>query len=230
MQATTAGRRWNWHSGIRPRHLVQPLVLLVLLLIIAVLLGVTYVVETTRGYRFTQAAAVPNERVALVFGAGVRANGQPSPMLADRLDAAVALYKQGQVQKLLMSGDNSRQDYNEVEAMRRYAVAQGVPAEAITLDYAGFSTYETCYRAQAIFGVQQAVLVTQRYHLPRAVYTCRALGVEAVGLGTSDWDRFNRVLMMRYGLRESLAILNALWEVHVSRPLPTFLGPFEGLG
>ena len=112
--------------------------------------------------------------------------------------------------------------------MRRAAIAGGVPAGAITLDYAGFSTYESCYRARAIFGVTAAVLVTQRYHVPRAVYTYQALGLHATGLGTPDWGAYP-TLMPGYAARELLAISKSLWEVHISRPLPTFLGPFVGL-
>jgi vancomycin permeability regulator SanA len=150
-------------------------------------------------------------------------------MLADRVQAAARLYQEGRAAKLLMTGDNSSTDYNEVEPMRRYAMELGVPAEDITLDYAGFSTYESCYRARDIFGVRRAVLVTQRYHLPRAVYTCQQLGIDAVGLGTADWSVYHPALMVRYTLREALATLNAMWQIHITRPLPTFLGPFEGI-
>lgn len=190
---------------------------------------VAYVHAATASQRYADPARLPSERVAIVFGAGVRPNGTPSRMLADRVQAAVELYKAGRVRKLLMTGDNSRIDYNEVAAMRRYAEQQGVSHQDITLDYAGFSTYQSCYRARVIFGVERAVLVTQQYHLPRAVYTCRHLGVEATGLGTPDWDRYPRSLIILYTVREALATLNALWEVHVSHPLPQFLGPFEGI-
>lgn len=193
------------------------------------LICVAYVQEATRDARYEALDAVPQQRVAVVFGAGVRPDGLPSPMLADRVEAAVALYQQGRVQRLLMTGDNSSTHYDEVSVMKQYAVAHGVPAADITLDYAGFSTYESCYRARAIFGVQQAVLVTQRYHLARAVYTCRALGVDAVGFGTPDWGVYGKPLLIQYGAREALATANALWQIHVTRPLPTFLGPFEGI-
>ena len=113
--------------------------------------------------------------------------------------------------------------------MRQYAVSRGVPEADIALDYAGFSTYESCYRARRIFGVDEAVLVTQRFHLSRAVYTCRHIGINAVGLGTPDWGSYRAALLLRYSLRETLATLKALWDVHVLRPFPTFLGPFEGI-
>ncbi|NJM07952.1 DUF218 domain-containing protein [Candidatus Gracilibacteria bacterium] len=189
-----------------------------------------YVWFVTSGQRYAaREQEPPTAPVALVFGAGVRADGRLSRILADRVDAAIALYRSGRVQKLLMSGDNSRPEYDEVTAMRRYAVERGVPPGDITLDYAGFRTYDSCYRARTIFGVDRAVLVTQQYHLPRAVYTCRALGVDALGVGTPDWQSYPTALIARYSLREAVATVVALWQVHITRPLPTFLGPFEGI-
>jgi vancomycin permeability regulator SanA len=190
---------------------------------------VGYVVQSTSSYRYAGLAGVPHAPVAIVFGAGVRQDGTLSPMLADRVTAAVQLYEAGTIQKILMTGDNSRQDYDEVSAMRRYAVEHGVPFGDITLDYAGFSTYDSCYRARAIFGVTRALLVTQHYHLPRAVYTCRRLGVEADGIGTPDWQRYPLRIMGPYVAREALAILKGLWQIHVTHPPPTFLGSFEGI-
>jgi vancomycin permeability regulator SanA len=195
-------------------------------------LGLTLIASvhlSTRGRIYTDVNHIPEQRVAVVFGAGVRPDGTPTPMLADRVEAAAALYHRGRVHKLLMTGDNSTMEYNEVEAMRRYASAQGIPDQDMALDYAGFSTYESCYRARDIFGVRRAVLVTQQFHLPRAVYTCRQLGIDVVGFGTSDWGTYRTTLMARYMLRESLATLNAMLQVHITHPQPTFLGPFEGI-
>ncbi|MBE9121726.1 YdcF family protein [Tychonema sp. LEGE 07199] len=188
-----------------------------------------YVRLVTSNYRHSDIAKVPAEPIAIVFGAGIWEDGTPTPMLADRVQAAVDLYKTGRVRQILMTGDNSSPDYNEVKAMQEYAQAQGVPLNNITLDYAGLSTYESCYRAKEIFGITQAVLVTQNFHIARAVYTCRQLGVQAIGLGTPDWGKFRQSSMIRYSFREFLAVLKALWEVRVSRPKPTFLGPFEGI-
>jgi vancomycin permeability regulator SanA len=203
------------------------LALFAALLLPIVLTG--FVALHTSRYRYTDVDAVPGEQIALVFGAGVRPNGRLTPMLADRVSAAIELYQRGRVQKLLMTGDNSSISYDEVTAMQQFALARGVAAEDITLDYAGFSTYESCFRARVIFGVERAVLVTQRFHLPRAVYTCRMLGVMASGLGTPDWGVYRETLLAQYTLRESLATLKALWQLHVTHPLPTFLGPFEGI-
>jgi vancomycin permeability regulator SanA len=211
----------------KPRR--ATLLLIALLLILLSLAPTLYVAITTSGYRYSGLASIPATRVAIIFGAGVRPDGALSPMLADRVGAAAELYRLGRVQKLLMTGDNSRVDYDEVSAMRGYAASLGVPKGDITLDYAGFRTYDSCYRARVIFGVQQALLITQRYHLPRAIYTCRQLGVEAVGLGTPDWGVYSEALLVQYSVREALATAQALWEIHVTHPLPMFLGPFEGI-
>jgi len=111
--------------------------------------------------------SVPADRVAIVFGAGLQRDGTPSAVLRDRVATAASLYFEGKVQKLLMSGDNRFLDYNEPGSMKAYAISLGVPGEDIVLDYAGRRTYDTCYRAREIFGLDEAILVTQTYHLPR---------------------------------------------------------------
>lgn len=132
---------------------------------------------------YAAAGSHPARPVALVLGAGLRADGTPTPYLAARLDAAAHLHRQGVVQVLLVSGDNRTHAYDEPTAMYDYLVAQGVPAADIVRDYAGRDTYDSCSRAKRIFGVDTLVLVSQGYHLPRAVATCRALGVDATGAG-----------------------------------------------
>lgn len=132
---------------------------------------------------------VPEGDVALVLGAGVYPSGNPTPYLAARLDLAYELFRQGKVKVLLVSGDNREQNYNEPEAMRRYLVDKGVPADKIVEDFAGLDTYDSCVRAKRIFGVHEVTLVTQGYHLPRAITTCRLVGVDAHGVGDEDRDR-----------------------------------------
>ena len=127
-------------------------------------------------------ADVPERPVAIVFGAEVYANGEPSPMLADRVEGGAKLLKAGKVKALLFTGDNSVTYYNEPEAMRRYALSIGVPDSAIVLDYAGFRTYDSCYRARDIFKVKRAILVSQQFHLDRALLVCNQLGVDSVGV------------------------------------------------
>lgn len=167
---------------------------------------------------------VPPVAVAIVFGAGLHRNGQPSLVLRDRVAMAARLYQSGKVKKLLMSGDNRFVDYNEPQAMGDYAKALGIPTEDIVLDFAGRSTYETCYRAKAIFGVQEAILVTQRFHLPRAIYTCSMLGLKVVGVA-ADWHLYHRSAIWFWQLRELIATLNAFLQVHILRPLPVLGDP-----
>ncbi len=125
---------------------------------------------------------VPPRSVAIIFGARIYPNGRPSAMLADRVRTGADLYHAGKVDVLLLTGDNSLVEYNEPEAMRRYALRLGVPDEAIVLDYAGFRTYDSCYRARDIFQVEDAILVTQAFHLPRALLICDNLGLDVVGV------------------------------------------------
>lgn len=188
-----------------------------------------YVSFVTQKLRHTRIEEIKPTKVGIVFGAAVYADGTPTPMLADRLDKAVTLYEQGKIEKILLSGDNGSPDYDEVTTMQRYAIDRGVPANAITLDYAGFSTYDTCYRARAIFGVEEAILLTQSFHLPRAIYTCQKLGIKAQGLGTEDSSKYNRSSLNYYQLRETMATIKALWQIHIVRAKPRLLGKFEGI-
>lgn len=197
--------------------------------VLLVSLPVLYVNAVGEAHTYTDVTQTPAEPVAIVFGAGITANRSLTPMLADRVYTSVQLYRLGHVRQLLMTGDGSSAQHNEVDPMRRYAEARGVPRQNVILDYAGFSTYESCYRARAVFGVTRAVLITQQYHLPRALYLCRHLGIDAVGIGTRDWGVYPDGLMTAYSIREVPAIFKALWQVHVTRPTPTYLGPKEGL-
>lgn len=206
----------------------------------AVVLGVialnVWMVRSMDGHRYADVDRVPERPVAIVLGAGVFGN-EPSPTLATRLDGAIELFRAGKVDHLLMTGDNSRPDYDEVTAMREYAVARGVPGAAITRDYAGFDTYDSCIRARDIFGVSSAVVVTQDFHVARAVYTCRALGIDAVGFAVPDWAfrpeqlpyPYQRDQKVGYTVREWFARLKAVLDSEVVHPRPTFEGPYEGL-
>ncbi len=162
-------------------------------------------------------ASVPPAPVAIVFGAGLQSNGEPSPLLAHRLDAAIALYKHGKVQRLLMSGDNRSKNHDEPDAMRRYAVARGVPAERITVDRYGLRTYDSVYRARKVFGVTRALVVTQGYHMPRALYLANLLGIDADGYVAGHNHYVDQDY---YEAREAAALVESWYDVHVLRPSP----------
>jgi SanA protein len=183
------------------------------------------VMEMTARSRIYPPDQAPAYRIAIVFGAGLWRDGTPTPVLRDRVETAVVLYQAGKVEKLLMSGDNRFEHYNEPAAMQAYAISLGVPEEAIVLDYAGRRTYDTCYRAKAIFGVEQALLVTQRFHLARALYTCQALGLNTAGVA-ADRRQYSRGSLFYWNIREFVAAFTAMLDVHILQPLPV-LGEYE---
>ena len=185
----------------------------------------TWTLLSSAPYRLTP-ADVPTTPVALVLGAGLTKDGKPTPFLAGRLDVAADLYHRGKVKVLLVSGDNSRTTYDEPTSMRTYLLTKGVPDRAVVADFAGFDTWDSCARANRIFGVKRVTVVTQTFHLPRAVALCRAAGLEAFGVGHDTSEAFPEGTT--YGwFRESLASGKALWDAAVTRPDPTFLGPAE---
>jgi SanA protein len=198
--------------------------LLVVVLAAVVLFIPRLLVTAYSNSRSYTAADVPARKVAIVFGAGLWRDGSPTPVLRDRVATAADLYFSGKVEKLLMSGDNRFVEYNEPGAMRAYALELGIPDNDIVLDYAGRRTYDTCYRAQKIFGLQQAILVTQSFHLPRALYTCNSLGLDAVGV-PSDLRQYRDSSLAYWNLREVPATLVALWEVNISKPEPVLGQP-----
>ena len=163
--------------------------------------------------------------VAIVFGAGLTRDGLPTPVLRDRVKAASDLYFEGKVKKLLMSGDNRFENYNEPQAMLEYAIQLGVPPEDIVQDFAGRRTYDTCYRARHIFGVENAILVTQRFHLPRALYLCKHIGIQSTGYA-SDLRYYSRTSRAIWSIREIPATATAIFDIWVRKPIPV-LGPQE---
>lgn len=178
----------------------------------------------TEGDRY-DVASVPSAPVAIVFGAGLDAPDKPSGFLAHRLDVAVRLWQLHKVQHILVTGDNATVSHNEVRAMQDYLAVHGVPAGVVTQDHAGFDTYDSCFRARAIFGVSRAIVVTTDYHLPRALWTCQRVGVHAVGVGVGEWSRTRHSLYARFVARELFADAKALLQTLVTHPNPRFLGP-----
>lgn len=167
---------------------------------------------------------LPQERVAIVFGARIYPSGRLSAMLRDRVDTAIALYEADKVDKLLVSGDNRFENYDEPGAMMAYAVQRGVPATDIQPDYAGRRTYDTCYRASDVFQVESAVLVTQAFHLPRALYLCNNLGVDATGV-IADRRNYDPRSIAWSESREVPAMMVALFDVIRKVPPPVLGEP-----
>jgi SanA protein len=163
--------------------------------------------------------SVPETPIALVLGAGLNRDGTPGVVLRDRVETATDLYFSGKVEKLLMSGDNTSQYYNEPGAMQAYALSLGVPEEDIVLDYAGRRTYDSCYRAREIFGIERLIVVTQAFHLPRALFLCNAFEIDASGV-TADDANYNRRGYIFWWTREILASSVAFWDVYIAQPEP----------
>lgn len=152
-----------------------------------------------------------------VLGAGLW-DGEPSPMLKERLDFALEAYKTGCSTKFLMSGDHGREDYDEVNAMKDYVVENGADKDSVFLDHAGFSTYETMYRARDVFKVEKTLIVTQKYHLYRAVYNARKLGLDAYG-----YYREEKIYSVKNDIREAAARVKDFFYC-IEKPKPTYLG------
>lgn len=195
------------------------LTLIIILLIFVIVVPVNMIRVIDRYYQtkiYTDVQKIPETRVAIVFGAGLSGNGNtPSPILADRIMTAVDLYKAGKVKKILMSGDNRFTDYNEPQVMINYAKNNGVNPLDLQADFAGRRTYDTCYRAKYIFGIERAILITQDYHLNRALYTCNILGMDAIGYA-ADRNLYQNISY--FETRDLLATFLSYWELYVSPP------------
>jgi len=192
--------------------------------VLAMAAGDLFVRAGADGHVFA-VADVPAAPVALVLGAEVYDDGNPSPFLAARLEIARQLLADGKVKAILVSGDHREWDYNEPGAMFRWLVNHGVPGRLIVLDHAGFDTYDSCARAKAVFGVTALTVVTQSYHIDRAVTVCRELGITANGVGDDTVRRYWNP-WYHSAARERGAVVKALLDV-VSRRDPVFLGPYE---
>ncbi len=194
-------------------------IILCVLIMLAISLDLLVVISSKKHI----SEAAPDDFEAdciLVLGCGVRPDGNPSAMLKDRLDKALELYFEGAAPKIIMSGDHGKTDYDEVNAMKDYAVEAGVPSEDVFMDHAGFSTYESMYRARDIFKAKNMIVVSQKYHLPRAVYIARALGLDAKGVSAEDIAYYGQTL--RWAREVAARVKDVFWCVF--KPEPTFLG------
>jgi vancomycin permeability regulator SanA len=206
-------RKYRRNRRLRRWLLIGLLVVLALALSPFIIVELIKVTNESRTYNSVQ--AIPARPVAIVFGAGLNRDGSPSWMLADRLDGAVALFKAGKVEKLLLTGDEVTSQ--EISAMRAYATGKGVPPTRILTDHAGLRTYDSCYRASHKFDIHSAILVTQAYHLPRALYLCNALGIDAVGLKAGLQNYPNQDY---YNQREFLATFLSWVDITITQPKP----------
>jgi SanA protein len=188
----------------------------IMIIVFNLIAHATYVART-----YPSAADVPADapRIAIVFGAGLERSGGPTPILYDRVATAVDLYKAGKVSKLLLTGDNRFVNYNEPEAMRQTALQLGVLDDDLVLDYAGRRTYDSCYRAREIFGVSRAILVTQAFHLNRAMYLCDALGIDSIGV-MADRRDYAASSETWWSIREAAATVAAWIDVNLLKPTP----------
>lgn len=189
-----------------------------------------YMISYADRYTITEeeASDIVDIDCIMVLGCGVYQNN-PTPLLEDRLKRGVAVFQTGVSPKILMSGDHGQENYDEVNVMKQYALDQGIPEKDIFMDHAGFSTYESMCRAREIFGIDKMIIVTQKYHLPRAVYLARKLGIEAYGIA-SDYRNFGGQFYR--DCREVLARVKDLF-VAIIQPDPTYLGeaiPISGNG
>ena len=209
----------------KKRVFLKVLIVLVCLgaLGIGALFGINGIVKgTTRDHILSpeDAAKLQDVDCILVLGCGVWDNGQPSHMLEDRLKRSLELYQSGTSEKILMSGDHGQTDYDEVNVMKSFVVDAGVPAENVFMDHAGFSTYESMYRAKEIFKVEKMIIISQEYHLYRAIYIARRLGIEAYGVSSNYRNYVGQSAM---DTREVLARVKD-FAVCIFKPEPTYLG------
>lgn len=186
-----------------------------------------YIVFATHAQIYTSIDSLPHTQVALVLGASVSSGGVLSAVLKERADEAIALYNAGKVSKIMVTGDNATLSHDEVDPVGKYMVAAGIPKEDIFLDHAGFDTYSSMYRARDVFDVHSMVVVSQPFHLPRAVFIARALGLDAYGADAGQGE-----LYLYNSIREIPASVKAVYDLLFSR-VPKYLGqqyPITGAG
>ena len=196
------------------------LVALLILILIIIILPPIFIIQSTKNKIFTL-ENIPPKKVAIVFGAAVWRNKVPSDILADRVKVASQLFHKGKVEKILMTGDNSRLDHHEPLVMKNFAISLGVPAEKIFLDHAGFRTFDSCFRAKKIFQLQEAIVVSQNFHLPRIIFLCQSFGLKSFGV-PADLRKYKN--KKRNFIRENLARSFAFLEVYFFPHKSKFLG------
>lgn len=208
-------------------QLLRYLIILTLTLLGVIVFSNTIILFKSRAFITPNIADLAPAQVVIILGAGVLEDGSLTPIFKERVDTAVKIYRQGVVRKILVSGDNGTRNYNEVSPAHAYLIESGIPPEDIFLDYAGFDTYDTMYRARVVFGVDSAIVVTQSFHLPRAIFIADSLGIKVEGIYPKN-DRGG----WRNSLREVLSRVKAVFDVGF-KSTPTYLGeqiPITGDG
>ena len=196
---------------------IFPLTVITAIIAVLILVLPIYVKYTVKDEIYNQSINIPRKEFAIVLGAGVKKNGQPGSFLKQRLDDSVNLYNKGIIKKVLVSGDNGEKSYDEISAMNQYLVNAGIPQNKIFGDYAGFDTYSTMSRASKVFGIKEAVIVTQKFHLNRSVYLAQQKGIKAVGYSSSSKGQ------RKYFAREWFATIKSFFDCVIARK-PKFLG------
>ena len=200
-------------------------IMMMILIIIIVLSAIASIIINEYVKNSTKSNIIGEENledidVILILGCKVMPNGELSYMLRDRLDKGIELYKNNVASKIIVSGDHGQDEYDEVNAMKNYLIDKGIPSEDIFMDHAGFSTYDSMYRAKEIFGVNKAVVVTQRYHLYRAIYVGKALGMEIYGVPAKEINYYGQ---FKREIRE-FAARNKEFVKCIIKPKPKYLG------
>ena len=190
-------------------------ILIILIGLIAVLWGVsTYFYESTSDIIYSEIENLPDSNTVIVLGASVHSNGKLSPILQDRVDTALKIYNAGKAQQFLLSGDNRSNDYDEVNAMKNYLLERNVPEAHILTDPAGIDTYDSMYRSNAVYKINKAIVVTQNFHLPRALFIANGLGLDYAGFAANTKHYKIENSLIR---REKLANIKAIYEVIIQQ-------------
>lgn len=203
-----------------PRHFRRGLLATLALIIIAGGVAVAMILDVQLRHVDKLYNSIDNAKqtpTAIILGASVRQDGEPSAALRDRLLIGIALYERGLVQDILITGDDGAFHINEIKTMREFLLARGIPAEHIREDGHGYRTYESCKRAKEIFGIKKAIVVTQRFHIGRALYLCNELGIDTSGV-SSDLATYEKIV--QFTIRDVGASLKAWWDVNVMAPAP----------
>jgi vancomycin permeability regulator SanA len=198
------------------QRLIKGIIFFLVIAIAYIILVPVAIVQYGRNRIYTKIENIPAYNVAIVFGAGLTAQGTPSDILQDRLDTAYQLYIEEKIDRILISGDNTSDGYSEPQAMYDYLVyTLDVQPDDVVRDFAGLRTYDTCARAKNIWGIDRAILISQGYHLSRAIFTCSELGIQSTGYSATQYEYENEIY---YKIREILAIHKSVLDIYILHP------------